>query len=115
MAATTTPPPPTPQRDWTEQATETVETLVLRVKEKTTALRTAARAIVYGLVIAVVGALAVTMLIIAAVRIADVWLLGWAGRVHGQHRVWIVYVAMGIIFSALGLFCWSRRTAKEPA
>lgn len=115
MAATTTPPTPSPQRDWTEQATETVESLVLSVKEKTTVLRTVARGIVYGLVIAVVGILAVVMLLIGAVRVADVWLLGWAGRVHGQHRLWIAYVVLGIFFTLVGLICWSRRTAKEPA
>jgi hypothetical protein len=115
MPATTTPPSPSPQRDWTEQATETVEALVLSVKEKTTILRTAARAVVYGLVIAVVGLLALIVLLIGAIRVADVWLLGWAGRVHGQHRLWIAYVALGIFFMLAGLLLWSRRTAKEPA
>jgi len=115
MAATTTPPTPSPQRDWTDQATETVESLVLSVKEKTTLLRTVARGIVYGSVIAIVGILAVVMLIVGAVRVADVWLLGWAGRVHGEHRLWIAYVVLGIIFSVLGLFCWSRRTTRESA
>jgi hypothetical protein len=115
MAATTTPPTPTPQKDWTEQATDTVESLVLSVKEKTTVLRTIARGIVYGLVITVAAILAMVMVIAGAVRIADVWLLGWAGRVNGHHRLWIAYLVLGMIFTLAGLFCWSRRTVKEHA
>jgi hypothetical protein len=115
MAASTTPPTPSPQRDWTEQATEALESLVLSLKEKTTVLRTIARGIVYGVVIAVVGLLALILVLVGSVRVADVWLLGWAGRVHGRHRLWIAYVVLGILMVSAGLFCWSRRTAKEPA
>jgi hypothetical protein len=114
MAAPTKPSlPQTPERDWTVQAVDTVESVVLSVKAKTTVLTTVVRAIVYGLVIAALGAFALTALVIGLIRIADVYLLGWAGRVGGHPRLWIAYLALGMIFSLVGFICWSRRTAKE--
>ena len=106
---------PAPSRDWTDQAADTVEAVVLTVKEKTTVpLQTAARAVVYGLVLATVGAVAAVVMVIALIRIADVWLLGWAGRVNdGQHRLYIAYLVLGMLFSLAGFFCWSRRRPKE--
>jgi hypothetical protein len=116
MAAPTRPPAPAaPERDWTAQAAETVESVVLSVKEKTTVLTTVVRAIVYGVVIAAVGALVVVALIIGVIRIADVYLLDWAGRAQGHRRLWIAYLALGIILSLIGFLCWSRRTAKETS
>ena len=88
MAAPTTPTPPSsPGRDWTAQATDTIETVVLTVKEKTTVpLTTAARGLVYGLVIAVLGITCLIVLAIASVRVLTVYLP--VGQVnHGNHRV----------------------------
>jgi hypothetical protein len=101
-------------RNWTAQATDTIETVVLTVKDKTTVpAQTAARGVVYGLVIAVVGVVLLVVTLVAAVRVADVWLLGWAGRVHGQHRLYIAYLVLGMLSCAGGFTCWARRTAKE--
>ncbi len=116
-----TPPQPTDAppsadrgRDWTDQAVDTVESVVLTVKEKTTVpLTTAARAAVYGLVIAVVGIVLLVVVVVALIRLADVYLLVHAGRAHGRVRVWIAYVGLGIIFSAAGFIFWSKRRAKE--
>ena len=99
---------------WTDQAADTIETVVLTVKDKTTVpLQTAARGLVYGIVIAVIGVIVLVVTLIAAVRIADVWLLGWAGRVHGHHRLYIAYVVLGMLCCAGGFVCWSRRSVKE--
>ncbi len=101
-------------RDWTDQAVDTVESVVLTVKEKTTVpLTTAVRAAVYGLVIAVVGVVLLVVLIIALIRLADVYVLVHIGRAHGHVRIWIAYVALGILFSAIGFFFWSKRRVKE--
>jgi len=113
MAAPTTPTPPsTPGREWTAQAADTVESVVLAVKEKTTVpLTTASRGLVYGLVIAVLGITCLVVLAIASVRFLTVYLP--VGRVnHGGHRVWVPDIGMGIIFSAVGFFLWSKRRAK---
>jgi len=100
-------------RDWGDQAADTIESVVLTVKEKTTVpLRTAARGVVYGLVLAVVGAVVLVIGVIVAVRIADVWLLGWAGRAHGHRRLSIAYGVLGIVLTVVGLWCWSKRSPK---
>ena len=107
-------PTPRPPSSWTGQAADTIETVVLTVKDKTTVpLQTAARALVYGLVLAVVAVILVVLSVIAAVRIADVWLLGWAGRVHGHHRLYIAYLVLGMVCSFGGFTCWARRAPKE--
>ena len=100
--------------DWTDKATETVEALVLTVKEKTTVpATTVARAVVYGLVIAALGVVALVVVSIAAVRFLTVYLP--VGRVRGHHRVWVADVILGLFFTLAGLLCWSRRGTKEPA
>ena len=109
-----TEPPPASGRSWTGQAADTIESVVLAVKDKTTVpLQTAARAVVYGIVLAVVAVVALIAILIAAVRLADVWLLGWAGRVNGHHRLYIAYLVLGMLCSVGGFMCWSRRSARE--
>lgn len=113
MAVPTPPPvPAAPGRDWSDQAAEAIESVVLAVKDKTTIATTIARALVYGVVILALATTAGVLVVIAAVRLADVYLLGWAGRVHGRHRVWIAYLALGVLFSGSGLALWTRRTKK---
>jgi hypothetical protein len=95
--------------DWTNQATELVESVVLTVREKTTVpAMTAARAVVYGLVIAALGLAAAVMLAVAGVRFLTVYLP--VGHVHGGHRVWVADLLIGVVFTLAGLFCWSRRS-----
>ena len=98
---------------WSDQAADTVETIVLTVKDKTTVpLQTAARGIVYGLVAVVLAVVMVVAGIVAFVRFADVYFLGWAGVTNNQHRVYVVYLVLGMVFCAAGFVCWSRRTPK---
>ena len=113
-SAATPAPPPTgePAPDWTSQAADTVEAVVLAVKQKTTVpLTTIARAVVYGVVIATLGTAALVMLVIAAVRVLVVYVP--VGTVHGHRRVWIVDVTLGLLFTLAGLYAWSKRAAKE--
>ncbi len=103
-------------RDWGDQAADTIESVVLSVKEKTTVpLRTAARGVVYGLVLVVLGVVLLVVTLVAVVRIADVWLLGWAGRAHGHVRLSIAYGALGMLLCLAGLWCWSRRTPRASS
>ena len=113
MTAPSTPPRPGGGRDWTTEATEAIESLVLGIKEKTTVpATTIARGIVYGVVIAAVGLAAAICLAIAGVRFLTVYLP--VGRVnHGHHRVWVADLLLGLIFTLAGLYCWSKRASKE--
>jgi len=103
-------------RNWGDQAADTIESVVLGVKAKTTVpLRTAARGAVYGIVLAAVGAVLLIVTVIALVRVADVWLLGWAGRAHGHVRLSIAYGALGMLLTLGGLWCWSKRTPRASS
>lgn len=116
MTVPTTPASPGgPSRDWTTQAAEAVESVVLAVKDKTTVpLTTIARAVVYGLVMAALGALAAVLLAAAAIRVLTVYLP--VGRVNGaHHRVWVADLIVGGILTLVGLFLWSKRGARETA
>ncbi|GAC1378047.1 MAG: hypothetical protein NVSMB4_07630 [Acidimicrobiales bacterium] len=99
-------------RDWTDQAADAIESVVLSVKQKTTVpLTTVARAIVYGVVIAALGTVALVLVAVSAVRVLTVYLP--VGRVNdGRHRVWVADLVVGGIFTLAGLFVWSKRTSK---
>lgn len=85
--------------DWTIQVAHTIESVVGSVRDKTTTpLETVARALVYGILIIVMGAAAMVLLTIALVR-AGTYLL----------PVWAVYALVGGLFTAVGLLLWRKR------
>jgi len=105
MAAPSRPPDPSPEGDWADQAADTVVRVVDTVREKTTGqLLTAARAIVYGIIGVFAGLVALIVLVIALIRMLDVYLPG---------DVWSAYLLLGVVFSAGGLIVWRRRYAPE--
>lgn len=85
--------------DWTVQVADTIESVVSSVRQKTTVpLETVARALVYGVLIAVMGTMAAVLAIIILVRLGSYLM-----------PVWGVYAILGGIFTALGLFLWRKR------
>jgi hypothetical protein len=93
--------------DWTVQAADTIESVVVAVRSKTTdPLVGISRWIVYGTLAAIVGLVAATVAIIGLVRVLDVILPG---------QVWVVYVILGGIFTTTGLVLWSRRPKRHAA
>ena len=108
------PATPAPRSDWTVQAADTIESVVGSVRSKTAdPLVTVARGLVYGLLAAIVGTMALVLVAVAAVRVLDVY-LPW----HPQdRRVWSADLIMGGVFVLAGMFLWSRRrrrTEKYP-
>lgn len=92
--------------DWTAQAADTIERVVGAVRDKTTVpLTTVARALVYGLLAAVVGTTALVLVVVALVRMLDVVL---------PRGVWLPDLILGTLFTLVGLVLWSKRTRKEP-
>lgn len=93
--------------DWPQQATETIVGLVDNVKHKTTEPATkAARGIVYGMVIIILGVPAVIMMLIGVVHLLNMLsndLLGLG--------VWLVYLVLGLIFTIAGWVLWRKRVA----
>jgi hypothetical protein len=93
-------------QDWTVQAADTVERVVGSVRDKTTVpLTTIARALVFGLLAAILGVATLVFLTIGLVRVVDV--------ATGDGRVWIAHAAIGGIFTPAGLFLLRKATATK--
>jgi hypothetical protein len=101
------PIPPEPERDWPAQAADTIERVVGSVRDKTTGpALTAARAVVYGMFAALVGAAALVLLIAGAVRVLDSYL---PDSVFGEDHMWASYLVLGLVFVIVGGVLWARR------
>ena len=97
--------PATGGTDWTAQAASTIERVVTGIRDKTTVpLTTVARALVYGVLVAVMGITIVVCLTVALIRVVTVWV------VDGE--VWAAYLAVGGIFTIGGALL--LRTASSP-
>lgn len=89
----------TTSADWTVQVTDTIESVVGSVRAKTAVpLETVARALVYGILVAVLGLAALVLATVILVRLGSYVL-----------EVWAVYAILGGLFTALGLFLWRKR------
>lgn len=93
--------------DWPQQATETIVGFVDNVKHKTTNPATkAARGLVYGIVILLLGVPAVIMLLVGLVHLGNQVSTGALDL-----GVWLVYLVLGLIFSIVGWMLWRKRVA----
>jgi hypothetical protein len=88
------------------RALDTIDSVVATVNDR--AVRpaiVAARAIVFGVIIAVIGITVLIVFCIGFIRVTTI--LG--------HRVWASYMGLGLIFSAVGAFLYSRRGVPPDA
>ena len=88
------------------RALDTIDTVVATVNDK--AVRpaiVAARGIVFGVIIAVVGITVVIMFCIGFIRVTTI-----AG-----HRIWASYIVLGLLFSVVGAVLYSRRGVPPDA
>ena len=86
------------------RALDTIDSVVATINDK--AIRpaiVAARAIVFGVIIAVVALAVVVLLSVGFVRLTTDYLF--------HYRVWVSYLVLGAIFCALGTFAYSKRGA----
>ena len=89
--------------DWAGQAADTVERLVGKVRDKTSVpLVTVARALVFGLLAAVMGITAGVLVAVTLVRVVDV--------VTGDGNVWIAHLSVGGLFAVVGAFLLRKAT-----
>ena len=93
--------------DWPAQATDTIVKVVGTASDKVTGpVTTAARAIVFGLFAAILGAAALVLLSILLVRLLNNYLPdNWFGKEH----VWAAHLLIGLVFSGVGLWLYSKR------
>ena len=88
------------------RALDTIDTVVATVNDR--AVRpaiVAARSVVFGIVIAVIGITVVVLFCIGFIRLTTI-----AG-----HRIWASYVVLGLIFSAVGAVLYARRGLPPDA
>jgi hypothetical protein len=89
--------------DWPAQAADTVVRVVGNVRDRTTGPAiTVARAVVYGLLAAIVGVVALVLVVAALVRFVDVWVPG---------EVWSAHLIVGAVLCVAGLLLWRKRRA----
>lgn len=105
------PAPAEPAQDWPAQAADLIVSTVGTVRDKTTGVAiTAARWVVYGTFSALVALAVLVMLAIALVRFLDVYL---PDAVFGEDHTWVAHALIGAVFTAAGMWCWSRRTRGD--
>jgi hypothetical protein len=98
--------------DWPVQAADTIERVVGSVRDKTTGpALTVARAIVYGLLGAILGLTALTLFTVGLLRLVNAYL---PDALFGRHHMWAAHLVVGLVFCFVGLLLWSRRS-KRPA
>jgi hypothetical protein len=98
-------PPANPDGDWTYEVADRIESVVERVRDKTTVpVILIARGIVFGFIIGTLGAMLIVLLVVAGVRLLDNYL-----PVHPDgRRVYLAYAIVSAIFFAIGTFLWRK-------
>jgi hypothetical protein len=99
-------------KDWPTQVTDTIVDVIDQVKDKTTRpALTVARAIVYGLIGAMLGIPLLVLTFVGLFRAVD--------RLRNlvvEDAVWLTYLVLGIIFTVAGLAVFATRKPRpqEP-
>ncbi|HTU39865.1 MAG TPA: hypothetical protein VMF35_17845 [Acidimicrobiales bacterium] len=89
-----------------ERALDAVDAVVASVNDK--AIRpavVAARSVVFGVVIAVIGITTLVLFCVGFIRVTTI-----AG-----HRIWASYIVLGLIFTAIGAVLYARRGLPPDA
>jgi hypothetical protein len=94
-------PVKSPTPDWASQTADSIEKVVVTLRSKTAdPLERIVRIVVYGVLAAALGMTALVLLLAALVRAVDIAIPG---------EVWSAHLAIGGIFTLLGLFLWAKR------
>ena len=102
------PPATSDDTDWTVQTADTIDRVVTTIRSKTSEpLVGVARWVVFGLLVAVVGTMALVLLAIASVRALIVYLP------VGDNRVWVAYLLVGGIFVSVGLLLFRKARPRD--
>ncbi len=92
--------------EWPAQAADTIVDTIAKVRDKTTKpALVAARAAVYGILIAVVGTVALILFLVLAVRL-------WGNYV--PRGVWTIYAILAVLFAAAGVMLMRKAARPSP-
>jgi hypothetical protein len=98
----------TDETDWTVQTADTIDRVVTTIRSKTSEpLVGLARWVVFGLLAAVVGTMALVLLAIGSVRVLINYLP------FGDNRVWAAHVVVGGIFVLAGLLLFRKARPRD--
>jgi hypothetical protein len=102
------PQPAQADSDWTVQAADRIEAVVIAVRDNTTVpVQKAARALVFGLFAGVMGITALVLLIIGLFRLNVYLPFG----TNEARKVYVLDIILGAIFMLVGWFLLRRRNA----
>jgi len=94
--------------DWPVQAADAIVKGVDTLRDKTTGpVQKAARALVYGLLAAVLGTMVTILLLIGLIRLID----SIVGIFMDEPRIWVTYLILGAAFTVIGTVVFRRRRA----
>jgi hypothetical protein len=92
--------------EWPAKVADGLQNTVGSVQDRVIRpLIVAARAVVFGIVIAAMALVLCVLLTIAAIRLLDVYAF--------RHRVWPAYGVVGAVLVLGGAFLWSKRSTPE--
>ena len=98
--------------NWASDVADTIERLVGNVRDKATLkVVTLVRALVFGLLIAVVGLAVVVLVLIVSVRLLQA-LVRFPTRADHASAVWISYLVMSALLFAGGAFAMRKRSTS---
>lgn len=97
--------------NWASEVADTIERVVGTVRDKTTRpIVMVARALVFGLLGAFVGLMALVLLLIGLTRGMQAAL---EAPLSHPTAVWVSYLVIGGLFCLAGAFCMAKRNPKE--
>jgi len=92
--------------DWTADAANAIDNAVGLVRERTVdPIHAIVRAVIYGLLAALILIPAVTLTTIGLFRLLTI------AAVAADTGVWAAWTALGGIFLIIGWFCWIKRNS----
>ncbi len=99
--------------DWPAQATDAIVKAVGTAHDKITGpITTVARAIAYGLLVAVLGITVLALGVIMALRLANAYL---PDSVVGEDHMWAAHLVVGLLLTVPGLFILLVVARRRPA
>lgn len=105
--------------DWPAQATDAIVNLVDSVKDKVNGPATsAARAIVYGTLAAIVGTAALVLVLALTLRGIDILaqvVLDALDIERAGRSTWIAHLLLGLVLLLPGVMLWRKGTRPAPA
>ena len=92
--------------DWPGKAVDFIDLVVNTINDRVIRpIILIGRAIVFGLLIAVLVVVVAVVVAVAVVRLLDVYAFA--------NHVWISYAILGVVFSLIGLFAWTKRSPSQ--